>query len=114
MPDTDFVFRVTTFETYQDVVLFNPKNNNNTLLEFRDHFGINTTTFKRECKNQEFYFVNGKIDVSIKDQPTRFFNIPKIISKAFSNHFYTLDIETRNVEGILTPIVIGIASKAKE
>ena len=111
MPDTDFIFKITYFPTYNHVILYNSINDDDILLEFEDYFGVNETTFVRQCKNQIFYYVNGEIDVCIKDKPTKFFRKPKNKAQKISNKFLTLDIETKNVNGVLTPVVIAIASK---
>jgi len=113
MPNTDFIFKITSNDTHNHVILYDPKNKNQVLLDFKDYFGINEITFHRVCKNQEFYYVNGLLDVSIKDKPTKFFRKPKSKTQDLSQQFFTLDIETKKVDGVLTPIIIGIASKFK-
>jgi hypothetical protein len=113
MPNTEYIFKITTFDTYNLVVLYNPNNDNNILLEFKDYFGANEGTFVRVCANQEFHFVNGEVDVSIKDEYTKFFTKPTDKAQKLINKSLALDIETKNVDGVLTPIVIAIASKFK-
>jgi hypothetical protein len=109
--DTDYRYTVTANEKSNHVILFPYPNDDDIILEFEDYFGDNPGTFVRYCKNQTFHYVNGVLDICIKDKPTRFFRKPITRLQKLFHKFLTLDIETKNVNGVLTPIIVAVASQ---
>ena len=75
-----------------------------TLVEFTDIFldRDNLSTFKRIIKNQTFYFIDGQLDY--KEKLNTFSFIKNLNPRAFlNNDFITMDSETINIDGHLSP-----------
>lgn len=78
------------------------------ILSFVDELNdkSNLGTFTRTIKNQKFKFINGILDFKEKT-----FILPKItkLKKApfLKNEIITMDIETRNIGGVLSPYTIS-------
>jgi len=64
-------------------------------------------SFIRKVKNQEYIFIDGNLIVKKIQKQTKFIN--KIISQSFmSKNFVTMDLETRTIDGNMTPYCISI------
>ena len=79
------------------------------ILEFTDVLleTGNLDSFSRKVKNQEYIFIDGKLMVKKIQKQTKFIN--KILSAPFiSKNFVTMDLETRTINGIMTPYCASI------
>ena len=68
---------------------------------------LNLLTFKRIIKNQTFYFIDGQLDY--KEKLNTFSFIKNLNPRAFlNNDFITMDLETRTMNGVMTPYCISV------
>lgn len=84
------------------------KLNNKTLITFTDELNDinNLGTFKRFIKNKTFHFINGKLIK--KEKIYAFPYIKNNKPKPFLiNNFITMDIETRNIDGVISPYAVS-------
>lgn len=82
---------------------------NNTILEFTDKILENgkLNSFIRTIKNQEYIFIDGNLIIKKVIKPTKFLKV--IQPQSFiSTNFLTMDLETRTLDGIMTPYSISI------
>ena len=82
--------------------------NGKTLISFTDELlDINNLgTFKRTIKNQVIHFIDGNLDY--KEKHYIYPKITKLNPEPFlMNKFITMDIETLNTNGILSPYAIS-------
>lgn len=82
---------------------------NKILFSFKDTMleANNLNTFKREFKNQTFIFEEGELKFkSINRKTSKIKQIKPSIT--LSEKFITMDIETRNINGILSPFCVSI------
>jgi hypothetical protein len=64
-------------------------------------------SFIRKIKNQEYIFIDGKLVLKKIKKQVKF--IEKIISpSAISKNFLTMDLETRCINGVMTPYCVSI------
>lgn len=102
-----------TFDKYTQKVKYNLEGK--TLLEFTDVLTDvnNLGSFTRFINNQKINFVDGKID--FKERTYKLNKIKKESPKPFlNNRFVTMDLETYNKDGILTPYAICYYDGKKE
>lgn len=98
------VFKYTNYNLIQVFI------NNNLLVIVKDFFlnnNSNPTSFKRIINNNEFIYVNGILTSKKIKRKVQYI---KPISKSLyrTDNFITLDIETKNINGVLKPICISI------
>jgi hypothetical protein len=64
-------------------------------------------SFIRKIKNQEYIFIDGKLVLKKIKKQTKF--IAEIISpSSISKNFLTMDLETRTINGVMTPYCVSI------
>lgn len=102
-------YHVSLFDNYQIVKLVI---NNKTLLEFKDTvnniYDLNSLT--RKIKNQLYIFDNGELVIKQIERKTNF--LTKLgKDSSINNKFITMDLETRNINGILEPYCVSIYLK---
>jgi hypothetical protein len=69
-------------------------------------------SFIRKIPNPEYIFIDGKLIVKKIQKQTKF--ITKLISNDFlSKTFVTMDLETRTIDGIMSPYCISIYDGTK-
>lgn len=81
---------------------------NKTLITFTDELldTNNLGTFKRTINNQTFYFEKGKL--RYREKVYTFPTIKNLKPKPYLiNKFITMDIETRNIDGVLSPYAVS-------
>jgi hypothetical protein len=97
------------------VFIMQANNNNKIILEFEDIIKDKQKldTFTRKIigggggKQQEFHFVEGKLILKIINRPTSYLKSIKV-DKQINEKFITMDIESRKINNISTPYLIGI------
>ena len=72
------------------------------LLQFTDTLGDNPTSFTRTIGRAVFVFRNSNLILKYINRKTNFFNKVKL-HKNLDTRIITLDIETRNIDGVLQP-----------
>jgi hypothetical protein len=109
---SNLIFKITKNDNINKYILYNKIND--VLLQFSDTLGINELTFTRTYPDRELHYVNGELGFSIKDQPTKYFNIPKVKKGKLNNDHLFLDIETKEIKySLLQPLVISVRDKNK-
>lgn len=91
-----------------DVKLLLP--NKEVMLTFKDikNNNNNFNTFTRYIGSNEYYFVNGILELRLNPWRTSFLEQVKVKNKNIDNLFLTLDIETQVMNNIIKPILISI------
>ena len=75
--------------------------------ELIDKNNISSFIRKTTYKNHEYIFINGKLIFKKIIKQTKF--LKKIIQSSFiNNHFITMDLETRTIDGIMKPYAVSI------
>lgn len=94
---------------YDNYTLVDLKCENKVILSFKDSMlDVNDlSTFKREFKNQSFIFENGNLKLKTIKRNTRFITSLKP-SISLNEHFITMDLETRNLNGVLSPYCVSV------
>nr|QWO71399.1 DNA polymerase [Lyophyllum semitale] len=97
---------ISLFDNYQIVEL---KIENHTIISFKDSMidANNLTIFKREIKDQEYFFENGSIILKTIKRKTPYLTKVKR-SAGRSINFITMDLETRNINGVMNPYCVSI------
>lgn len=100
---------------YKEFNLIQVFSNNTLLFYFKDYFinnNNNPTSFIRVYNNSKFIFEKGILKSKEIERKVQYI---KPISKSLYNteNFLTLDIETKNINGILHPICISIFDGSK-
>jgi hypothetical protein len=100
---TRFTYHITK-ETLKHIVkvYFNDK----IILNFEDFLGSSFINFERVVGNHFYKIRNGEVVLKKLVRKTKFLEVIKL-DKSISNKFITMDIETRNVDGILIPYCIS-------
>jgi hypothetical protein len=80
--------------------------NDKLILQFIDKVSLSLTDFDRIIDNHLYKIRDGKQVLKKITKKTKFLDKIKL-DKSISNKFITLDIETRNVNGIMTPYCIS-------
>jgi DNA polymerase type B, organellar and viral len=85
------------------------KNGNSVLLEFKDTVNNkgDLETFTRELKNQEYNFINGNLVTKILNRVVAFLKSIRP-SITLSEDFITMDLETKEINGVLMPYCVSI------
>lgn len=96
---------------YDNYTLVDLKIDNKTLLSFKDSLLVENsydlTSFKREFKNQTILIENSELKLKTINRKTKY--ITKIKpSISLSDKFITMDIETRNINGVLSVYLASI------
>ena len=100
------VYHIELFDTH---ILVQLKVNNKIILEFTDHMRDveNLSSFTRIIKNQEYIFENGILVLKKIKRLTSFLSTqPKSPFK--SDKFITMDLETRTLNGVMSPYCVSI------
>jgi hypothetical protein len=80
--------------------------NEKLMMEFTDKILLNLTDFDRTIGNHIYRIRGGKVVLKTLTRKTKFLAGIKL-NKLISNKFISLDIETRNVDGIINPYCIS-------
>jgi hypothetical protein len=99
-------YHVSIFDTFHKVEL---KNDNKVVVTFKDTKlnGNDLTTFRREIKNQEYYFENCELKLKKLLRKTEYLKpIKRSIYR--TGDFISMDLETRNINGIMSPYCVSI------
>ena len=104
--NSKFNYHINIFEKSLSVAL---KFKDKSILDFMDEQieKGKLNSFIRKVKDQEYIFIDGKLVLKKIKKQVKF--IEKIISSGFiSKNFVTMDLETRTIDGIMTPYCISI------
>jgi hypothetical protein len=104
--NSKFNYHISIFDDYFNVAL---KLKDKSILEFTDTIieKGKLNSFVRKVKNQEYIFIDGNLIVKKIQKETKFIN--KIICSGFTSKlFLTMDLETRTIDGIMTPYCVSI------
>lgn len=96
-------------ELLDNELLVDLKMKNKTVLFFKDKMieKGKLDSFIRRIKNQEYIFIDGKCVIKKIVKETNF--LQPIIQHSFiSSNFLTMDLETRTIDGIMTPYALSI------
>lgn len=99
-------YYINVFDNYYNIQL---KYKDKILVEFTDKIleKGKLDSLTRHIKNQEYIFIDGKLNLKKIVKQTKF--LKKIIPSGFINkNLITMDLETRTIEGIMTPYCIRI------
>lgn len=99
-------YHVNIFDSYHEVEL---KNGDKVVVIFKDIKldGNDLTTFRREIKNQEYYFEKSKLKLKKILRKTDYLSsIKKSVYR--TQDFITMDLETRNINGTMIPYCVSI------
>lgn len=102
--DSDTEYHITLFYDYTQVQLIAKEQ---IIFEFKDIIGRSGDlySFKIIVKNQAYYYIDDELVMKTLERPTKFMS--KGRRSAFrSNKLITMDIETRNINNVLTPYCI--------
>lgn len=105
-PLSKIVYHILLLNNYQKVEV---KIKNKTLISFTDSMqdAHDLSTFTRIIKNQEYFFVKGKLIVKKVKRITSFLK-PIKPSILRTTKFITMDLETRILGGIMSPYCVSI------
>lgn len=96
---------------FDNHILVDLKIDDKIILSFKDTLSLENSydlySFKREFKNQTFLIKNGKLKLKTLKRNTKFLTKIKP-SISLSYKFMTMDIETRNINGILSAYLVSI------
>lgn len=107
----NYVYIIHHQEKKRLVTIVNSSNKN--ILSFTDYIiDQSLDKFKRIITNQEYYFSGGKLIVKTFIRKTNYL-LPIKKQKKLTNKFITLDIETRNIDNVLTPFCISFYDGTK-
>jgi DNA polymerase type B, organellar and viral len=104
--NSKFKYHINIFDNYLSTSL---KYKDKSILEFTDTIieKGKLNSFTRKVKNHEYIFIDGKLVLKKIHKKVKF--IKKIIPQSFiSKNFVTIDLETRKIDGILTPYCVSI------
>jgi hypothetical protein len=92
---------------YDNYITVDLKLKNKTLLSFTDTMTDkeNLSTFTRTLKNKAYYFKNGEIQLRKLKLETKML-LPILKSAFMSKKFITMDLETRTINGKMSPYCI--------
>jgi hypothetical protein len=95
-------------KTYSDKQTYKFYIEDEKVFDLVDYFGINSSSFTRKIRDTQTFIVeNGNI--VFKSQIRDIKKIATIVKcKELTNKFLTLDLETRTIDGILSPYCVGI------
>src|SRR5271156_660750 len=103
--NSKFKYHINIFDSYLSVFL---KYKDKSILEFTDTIieKGKLNSFTRKLKNHEYIFIDGNLILKKIHKQVKF--IKKIISQSFiSKNFVTMDLETRVIDGIMTPYCVS-------
>lgn len=98
---------------YYDVIVYSEHQevsviiNNKVIFKFKDYFGINSNSFRRVIEKNEFFYHNGQEVFYIVERKTDKIGNLKPNSR-FRINLWTIDIETKIINNIITPYCICI------
>lgn len=94
---------------FSDYLLTEIKYRDKTIIQFKDTMFLKTdlSNFKRQIDKQEYLFRNGELILKTKKIITPFLSKLKQDNYMFTN-FITMDLETRNIDNILSPYCVSI------
>lgn len=100
-------YHVTIFENY---FLVEVRVNNKTIFRFKDTMRDkdDLSSFKREMNNQEYIFESGELKLKKIQRKTKFIS-PIKPSINLSAKILTLDLETRTIDGIMSPYCVCLS-----
>ena len=108
--NSELIYFIKILKNELDVEL---RSTEKTLIKFKDkkEESDNLNSFTREIwdlkKHEEYFFVDGELKLKKIRKNVRF--LKPLLKDAFlSSKFITMDLETRNIDGELTPYCISI------
>lgn len=104
-PFTYMVFKYTDNLSYNLVKVKDKAKS--TILEFKEYLGITNTTFTRVIGSTKYCIENSKLVFKEVSKKFQYMEKTSTHEKPFTK-FITLDIETRSIDGVLTPYCISL------
>lgn len=102
-PNSNLIFKIVNFNDHNHVIVTKDSDN---IIEFRDYFTDDHSTFTRIVNDQTFIYTNGIIQIKKVLKKVSYLSSispnTKIVSK-----FITLDIETMSIDNIMKPYCVS-------